>query len=321
MKILFKLIFLLVISLSCFGEEYKIAYNEGNKIITINQDGKELGEIILPREINFFSFTSKRDKVVYDSSFRGRFRNYMATYRRVFIYDIEKKIEIQLTDRHYIYTDKREKENESHFNPDISPDGKYVALVVALEEPETKEVCEQEAWHDTLEIGIIEVETRKFIRVTNNDYPDNRPIWSPDSEKIFFDSYGLLRIYNFKNKKMLLVEDTEKKEIGFPLQWVDNTSLLVRLGSELKIYDFISSKEEIILDFSHFKEKGYGPSFFEYVPFLHMSKDRRYIVFEKKYKIYLIDLLSKEIKIIKELRERKLPIYPLEQSICPRFIE
>jgi Tol biopolymer transport system component len=326
MKRIIQILILLFTVFICFAREYKIAYNEGNKIIIIDKNGKELKEIVLPRKIDSFSFTSNKDKLVYDASFEGK----ISQYSRIFIYDINNKKEQQLTKGPYIYSKKKEYGNERHFAPDISPNGKLVAFVIAPEYVKNGEIETEESTEGLsilYEIGVLEIETGKFTRITKNDFCDTDPLWSPDSEKVFFYTDGLLCIYSFKNKKILLEEDTEKKQIGPCFHWINNTTLLCELTDgafseyKLKIYDFVTSKEEIIFDLSFLEEKGYEPSFFKYVAFLHLSKDRRYIVFEKRYKIYLIDLLNKEIKIIKELKEKKPPIYPLEQSVYPKFID
>lgn len=322
------LIFLLIISLSCFSKEYKIAYNEGNKIIIINQDGKEIERIILPRKINTFSFTPKMDKVVYDSPFRRKAVYYedtdtekrllLAEYSRIFLYDIEKKSEKQLTKGFYLekplYGAK-----ENHCNPDISPDGRYVAFAIGSEEiiksldgePIPAELMELDI---TKEIGLIEVNTRKFTRLTKDDFCDDLPLWSPDGEKISWLSDGSKKIYNIKNKKITNLEDV----YYYPFQWLTSEVWLCIDEDAIVEYNIKTLQKKMLIEFQLFEE---GLSFFKHLLYFHMSKDKKYIVFERKYVIYLMDIENKKLRTIKELKEKKRPIGDLEQSIWPKFVQ
>lgn len=323
------LLFIIIFSTNLiFGNsKYRVAYIEGGSIKIVDINGNLQEEIRLPRKIGNFSFSKDMKMIAYDEDREEGKRD-------IYLYNLVDRTERRITKGPYIYP-KKEKWSggetywgeERYFSPALSPNGEYVAFDIAPEFLITKEngvTVEKyygfEDLNDLYEIGIIEVQTGKFLRVTNNDHLDTSPSWSPEGGKIVFSSDSQVGIYDLKKK--ILKYFSHGFLLASPIQWLNNSDILIELyNDEIKLikYNIETSQTQIFIDLLKLaKELKIDDEIFRrgFISSISAKKDFILIVADEQWKlrdeqeIFILDISKKVLKkLIKTKTKDPRPIF------------
>ncbi len=191
--------------------------------------------------------------------------------------------------------------NEGSYSPVFSPDGKYLAY---------HNNSDDFFWDIIIE-NIITGEKRQ---VTNNQFYDTSPTWSPDGSKIAFssDRSGQRDIYTYElssGKVELLIEHPSMD--NHP-SWSPDGKYLAYLSrrdgkSQLYLYDFINRTQARLTNTEY---HNFHPSW---------SEDSKQIIFDqyinKKSSIFSVDISDGKIKSIYDNNQSVISAKSIDENL------
>jgi Tol biopolymer transport system component len=319
-------------------DEYRIVYAEGRSIKIINLKGNIKDKIDLPRNIvENFSFSRDKKILVYDGVSKGKKTD-------IFIYYVDKRKEEKLTHgpyvfKEYLYKPKDLYGEEMYSNPEISPDGRYVAFEYFPEFGWGVRGIDEEDMDENMKSALMKKEkihenNRYYLYKKEGDQIFEYEIY-PNDEVDIVEELREVGIIEIQYKKFFPVTreseyisigptfSPDSKKIAF---WLDVGYIAIfNLGKKqlfntkvdgcphkwidnhtLLFFDVYGSfylfdliLGEKILLIKEIDE--------EWIPW-DISSDKKYIIFSKResngrFAIYLYNLEKKELKKIAETKE------------------